>query len=526
MLAVVGGAVAFVLVAGWAVLRWQMRGRDPSYLDDASILLPAPPEGMTAATATVIDGGPPEQAFMAGLLDLASRDEIRFRSEPLGGRLGIGIEIHGTPTDDARIRLNRRRPVGEGEAWLLAMLRAYAVEGLTGLDREDRGIVAMQAMGGLAGFAALGLGAAAPDDPASRVDGMASGGTDPQAAILAALERSGRPVPEHLRESLAHAEAARDLMLEAARDPAVISADPAAFAARVQAATGHTVTEKDLGEMQAWAASRQAALDGAPKTVGGAPVGVASGGAPPATAAGPGGGPELIISAARALTFHTPFGFGTFVENYARRQGWIRGLSFIARWKWRALATVELIVGAVLAAVTQASGGLVYGAGVGIAVGGLATWFIAAFMAARTREGAVMKAQLAAYRRALKATFDTAATLDAAVGATGLGWLETPDQALVWGVALGLQSDIERLLDRTAHGIASGTLPHDAFLPAWAGRIVRAVSAAAPAAPAAAAASSVTVSGASSGGAIGSGDYAAIFAAIERIGSQPARTSA
>ena len=42
------------------------------------------------------------------------------------------------------------------------------------------------------------------------------------------------------------------------------------------------------------------------------------------------------ISAARALAFHTPLGFGTFLENYARRQGWIMGLSFISRWKWRA----------------------------------------------------------------------------------------------------------------------------------------------------------------------------------------------
>ena len=277
------------------------------------------------------------------------------------------------------------------------------------------------------------------------------------------------------------------LMAEAVRDPEAISSDPTAFATRIQAATGHQMTDTDIAEMQAWAASRQAAITAA---------GSAASAAPTAPTV-------LSISAARALTFHTPFGFGTFLENFARRKGWIQGLSFIGRWKWRALAVLEIVLGSVVAAVGQAGGGLIYGAGLGIAAGGLATWFIAAFMAARTREGAVMKAQLAAYRRTLKATFGTAATLDDAVGAAGLTWVETPDQALVWGVALGLRADIEPLLDRTAHGIAAGTLAHDAFLPSWAGRVA-----------------SAPASGATDRA--GSGDYAAVFAAIERIGSHQA----
>jgi hypothetical protein len=487
MLAIVGGVGAFILVAGWSALRWLLRGRDPTYLDDASILLPAPPEGMTAATASVIDGGPAGQAFMAGLLDLASRDEIRFRSETLDGRMAVGIEIHGSPTDDARIRLNRRRPVGEGEAWLLAMLKAYAIEGQAGLSDMERGLEAMQSMGGLAGFAAMSLGVAAPDSAASRVDGMSAPAADPQAAILAAFERSGRPVPEHLRESLAGQRTMMSLMAEAVRDPAAISADPAAFAARVQATTGHTMTDQDIAEMQAWAASRQAAITAASATASAVPT------APT----------DLTVSAARALSFHTPFGFGTFLENYARRQGWIQGLSFVGRWKWRALAVCEIVFGSVVAAIGQAGGGLIYGIGLGTAAGGLATWFIAAFMAARTREGAVMKAQLAAYRRTLKATFGTAATLDHAVGAAGLQWLETPDQALVWGVALGLRSDIEQLLGRTTHGIAAGTLSRDAYLPSWAGPIATS--------PASGAPSAAT-----------SGDFAAVFAGIERIGSREA----
>lgn len=484
MLAIVGGAVTFILVAGWSLLRWLMRGRDPTYLDDASILVPAPPDGMTAATATVIDGGPSGQAFMAGLLDLASRDEIRFRSETLGGRIEVGIEIHGTPTDDPRVRLNRRRPIGEGEAWLLAMLKAYAIEGQAGLSDVERGLEAMQSMGGLAGFAAMSLGTAVPGSAASRVDGMSAPVADPQAAILAAFERSGRPVPEHLRASLSEQRSMMSLVAEAVGDPAAISSDPTAFAARIQAATGHSMTEKDIAEMQAWAATRQASI-------------IAASAAAPAAPATP---TVLTIGAARALSFHTPFGFGTFLENYARRKGWIQGLSFIGRWKWRSLAVFEIVLGTIVAAVGQAGGGLIYGVGLGAAGGGVATWFIAAFMAARTREGAVMKAQLAAYRRTLRATFGTGATLDDAVGATGLQWLETPDQALVWGVALGLRTDIEQLLDRTTHGIAAGTLARDAFLPSWAGPVASALTSGAPKAAA-------------------PGDYAAVFAGIERIGS-------
>ena len=38
---VVLGIGAFLVVAGYAGLEWLRHGRDPAYLDDASILLPA-----------------------------------------------------------------------------------------------------------------------------------------------------------------------------------------------------------------------------------------------------------------------------------------------------------------------------------------------------------------------------------------------------------------------------------------------------------------------------------------------------
>jgi len=270
----------------------------------------------------------------------------------------------------------------------------------------------------------MALAAAAPDGAARRVDGMSGAGTDPQAAILAAFARSGRPVPEQVSEALSERQATMNLMAEAFRNSAAIAADPTAFAARAEAATGHAMTAEELQEMQAWAASRAAAAAAAS-----AAVSVASAG-PPASA-------SAYITAARAIAFHTPLGFGTFLESYARRNGWIQGFSIVSRWKWRGLAVLEIAFGLFVAAIGRIGSDMMNGIGLGIAAGGVATWIIAASMARRTREGAVVKAQLAAYRRTLKATFAAAATLDGAVGAAGLTWLETPDQALVWGVALG-----------------------------------------------------------------------------------------
>ena len=39
------------------------------------------------------------------------------------------------------------------------------------------------------------------------------------------------------------------------------------------------------------------------------------------------------------------------------------------------------------------------------------------------------------------------------VDEAGLPWLETPDQAVVWGTALGLQDDIEGVLKRSLEDV-------------------------------------------------------------------------
>ena len=55
-------------------------------------------------------------------------------------------------------------------------------------------------------------------------------------------------------------------------------------------------------------------------------------------------------------------------------------------------------------------------------------------------------------------------------GAGHCPWLETPDQAVVWGVALGLRRDVETVLDRTASDLAAGRAdPSGLYMPAWYG---------------------------------------------------------
>ena len=113
--AVLGLIVApllFVLVMSWAILTWFRHGRDPIYLDDPSIHIPAPPPGLTpAAGATIRDGKVSRRALTAASLDLAVRGLISFEAEDKPGILASGTQIgihtdgtvRGDPSDQARI---------------------------------------------------------------------------------------------------------------------------------------------------------------------------------------------------------------------------------------------------------------------------------------------------------------------------------------------------------------------------------------------------------------------------------------
>jgi len=157
VIGLVGGSAALLVFLGWAVFHWLRFGRDPEYTDSESVLVPAPPTGMTPATATmVLDGGVSRRTLTTALLDLASRGRVAFREShgPLGigrkltidvGSLAMdaatadltGDEAARTPAaDDAqrleiarsRLRLAERRPLGQAEDYLETRLGTMATQ--------------------------------------------------------------------------------------------------------------------------------------------------------------------------------------------------------------------------------------------------------------------------------------------------------------------------------------------------------------------------------------------------------------
>lgn len=124
--AVAGLIVAPLLLIGlvaWAGWSWLRYGRDPVYLDSVSILMPAPPPGLTpAAAAVVMDGRTSRHALTTSLVDLAARGEISFRASERDQRQ-MDIDITVPDQRDARLARNRRQPLGEAEKYALDELK-------------------------------------------------------------------------------------------------------------------------------------------------------------------------------------------------------------------------------------------------------------------------------------------------------------------------------------------------------------------------------------------------------------------
>jgi uncharacterized membrane protein YgcG len=124
--AVAGLIVAPLLLVGliaWAGWSWLRYGRDPVYLDDASILMPAPPPGLSpAAAAVIIDGRAKRHALTTAMVDLASRGEISFRASESDAK-EMSIDITVPDQRDARLARNRRQPPGPAEQYALEELK-------------------------------------------------------------------------------------------------------------------------------------------------------------------------------------------------------------------------------------------------------------------------------------------------------------------------------------------------------------------------------------------------------------------
>ena len=130
VLGLVGAPIVFMGLSGWAFFNWRRFGKDPVYLDDPSILMPAPPPDLTAASgAMIMEGKTSRRALTTAMLDLASRGEIAFREES-GGLFGghkVGIDVDPAAGDaeiEAQRTRNKRRPTGPAEQVALTRLHA------------------------------------------------------------------------------------------------------------------------------------------------------------------------------------------------------------------------------------------------------------------------------------------------------------------------------------------------------------------------------------------------------------------
>jgi uncharacterized membrane protein YgcG len=163
--------------------------------------------------------------------------------------------------------------------------------------------------------------------------------------------------------------------------------------------------------------------------------------------------------------------FDASLEDHVVDRGWFREAPRKVTMRWLLGAAVEAIAGVIafVIGLQQPSQGLVL-LGVALAVAGIVTGILGWQMPARTMAGAMIRAMLAAYRRTLEKTMAQARSMRQVVDEAKLDWLETPDQAVVWGVALGLQGRVQAVLDRSLEDLRDGRVPSSAvWLPIWYG---------------------------------------------------------
>jgi hypothetical protein len=179
---------------------------------------------------------------------------------------------------------------------------------------------------------------------------------------------------------------------------------------------------------------------------------------------------ERYIEPERLLKFGSDVsGFNDRLENHAVDKGWLREPPSRAVGRWAGRGSLEVVLGIIAIGVglSLPSSGLMF-LGAAILAAGVVTIGIARFMPARTMAGAMIRAMLAAYRRTLQYTMQQARSMQDVVASKAVPWLETPDQAMVWGVALGLQDEVDQVLRRSMEDLREGDAnASSAWLPTW-----------------------------------------------------------
>jgi uncharacterized membrane protein YgcG len=158
------------------------------------------------------------------------------------------------------------------------------------------------------------------------------------------------------------------------------------------------------------------------------------------------------------------------LEDHVVARGWFKEKPSKVTLRWIGKGVLAIAVGFIAIAVgfnIPISALMLVGAGT--IAGGVVIALFAMGMPAVTMPGAMIRAMLAAYRRTLQKTMAQARSMQQVIDEAGFDWLDTPDQAVVWGTALGLQHEIEGVLSRSLEDVRrgetrSGFVP---YFPAW-----------------------------------------------------------
>ncbi len=161
--------------------------------------------------------------------------------------------------------------------------------------------------------------------------------------------------------------------------------------------------------------------------------------------------------------------FDAALERQVIAGGWYKEAPRIPRNRWLGRGILEIFGAIVLFFIA----GLITSSGVtllsvGVLLAGIVTFVLAFSMPARTMAGAMVQAMLAAYKRTLAKTMLTARSLNQVVDESQLPWLKTPDQTMVWATALGLQSELGTVLQRSLTDIRENqALAATTYFPSW-----------------------------------------------------------
>ena len=142
--------------------------------------------------------------------------------------------------------------------------------------------------------------------------------------------------------------------------------------------------------------------------------------------------------------------FDKQLETTAVANGWLKEPPSKAVSRWATIGCAETSIAIVVGFVwLMFMASMFFVLTAGLLVAGVLTLSLAYFMPARTRQGAMLYAMLSAYKRTLATTMSQSNSMGEVVERHALPWITTPDQAMVWGVAFGLDSEVEEILKRT-----------------------------------------------------------------------------